>query len=211
MVWSFTFINGFESINHGFATALGLNSLCSAASGLEDKGEYLGSWQWKGIRDFLLFILASCTEKTLLDRKLLCARQWLIVLYWELFFRKNQLHSWMLNYRSLFAQCPFSGAGLETSLEESILLFFASLRAVSSELWRKRVSVVRFKQRFTQCRRYDWILWYSMHGPNKRNFVFEASVGGSRKNLVMEPRSCRTQESGAREKLSLNQGIVVKI
>lgn len=28
-----------------------------------------------------------------------------------------------------------------------------------------------------------------MHGPNKRNLVFEESVCGSRKNLVMEPQS----------------------
>lgn len=70
----------------------------------------------------------------------------------------------------------------------AILSVFASLRAVSSVLWRKRAcwaSVVRVKQRFSQCGQYDWILWYSVHEPNKRNLVFEKSVCGSRKNLVM--------------------------
>lgn len=110
------------------------------------------------------------------------------ILGWELISHKIQLkrlNSELL--KSLFAQCPFSGADLEMSLEESCH-FFASLRAVSSVFWRKRAcwaSIVSYKQRFSQCRHYDWILWYSMHEPNKRNLVFEKSVCGSRKNLVM--------------------------
>lgn len=130
MVWSFTFVNGFESIiqgpcvchSHGrrimAQISLALMSLCPAGCGLEDKGEYSGSWKWKGFRFSPIYLCQLYRKDTFGLKTPLCSAMIDCVIL-GVIFHKIELKSWILNYESLFAQCPFSGAGLEISLEES--------------------------------------------------------------------------------------------
>lgn len=128
MVWSFTFINGFESINHRFATAME-GELWLRSPWLKFS---VFSWLWtwrqrwifrvmtvKRYQRFSPIFPCQLYRKDTFGLKTPLCKAMIDCVIFGVFFRKMQLKSWMLNYQSLFAQCPFSEAGLETSLEQS--------------------------------------------------------------------------------------------